>query len=79
MPSPSVSCAWHAERPQFVSLEAHPNSVCVATAAHPCYAGTLAPVVDCEFPLDALNDAHAHMESNASTGKILIRVAAEPQ
>ena len=38
-------------------------------------AGALRPVIDCRFPLDAIAEAHRHMESNANIGKILIDVA----
>ena len=34
--------------------------------------GDLAPVLDSRFALDDIADAHRHMESNASIGKILI-------
>ena len=36
--------------------------------------GSLRPVIDRRFPLDAIADAHRHMESNANIGKILIDV-----
>jgi NADPH2:quinone reductase len=36
--------------------------------------GQLRPVIDCRFPLDAIADAHRHMEGNANVGKILIDV-----
>lgn len=38
--------------------------------------GSLRPVIDRRFPLDAIADAHRHMESNANIGKILIDVHA---
>ncbi|MEL7158917.1 MAG: zinc-binding dehydrogenase, partial [Actinomycetota bacterium] len=34
--------------------------------------GTLAPVIDCRYPLDQVAEAHAYMETNASVGKILL-------
>jgi putative PIG3 family NAD(P)H quinone oxidoreductase len=34
--------------------------------------GALRPVVDSRYPFDEIADAHRHMESNASIGKILI-------
>ena len=37
--------------------------------------GALSPVIDSRYPLDEIADAHRHMESNASIGKILIEVA----
>jgi NADPH:quinone reductase-like Zn-dependent oxidoreductase len=37
--------------------------------------GTLRPVIDSRYPLDAVADAHAHMASNANVGKIVIDVA----
>jgi putative PIG3 family NAD(P)H quinone oxidoreductase len=37
-------------------------------------AGSLRPVIDSRFDLDAIADAHRHMESNANVGKILIDV-----
>ena len=36
--------------------------------------GTMKPVIDSEYPLESLQAAHEYMESNASTGKVLIRV-----
>ena len=38
--------------------------------------GVLRPVIDSRFPLDAVADAHARMESNANAGKILLDVNA---
>ena len=37
--------------------------------------GRIAPVIDAEFPLDQAAAAHAHMESSAHIGKIVLRVA----
>ena len=37
-------------------------------------AGAIRPVIDSRYPLDAIADAHRHMESNANVGKILIDV-----
>ena len=37
-------------------------------------AGALHPVVDRRFPLDAVADAHRHMEADANVGKILLDV-----
>jgi putative PIG3 family NAD(P)H quinone oxidoreductase len=37
-------------------------------------AGSLRPVIDSRFDLDAIAEAHRHMESNANVGKILIDV-----
>ena len=37
--------------------------------------GRSRPVIDSRYPLDEIADAHAHMESNANIGKILIDVA----
>lgn len=37
-------------------------------------AGLLRPVIDSRFDLDAIAEAHRHMESNANVGKILIDV-----
>ncbi|MGD9700848.1 MAG: NAD(P)H-quinone oxidoreductase [Acidimicrobiia bacterium] len=37
--------------------------------------GSLRPVIDSRYPLDRIADAHAHMESNANIGKILIDVS----
>jgi len=34
--------------------------------------GSLRPVIDSRFSLDAISDAHRHMEANANVGKILI-------
>ena len=36
--------------------------------------GRLVPVIDCRFSLDAIADAHRHMEANANVGKILVDV-----
>ena len=36
--------------------------------------GALRPVIDSRFPLDAVAEAHARMESNANAGKILLDV-----
>jgi putative PIG3 family NAD(P)H quinone oxidoreductase len=36
--------------------------------------GSLRPVIDSRYPLDAIADAHRHMEANANIGKILIDV-----
>ncbi len=38
-------------------------------------AGRIRPVIDRRFPLDAIADAHRHMEANANVGKILVDVA----
>jgi len=40
--------------------------------------GTLRPVIDSRFPLDAVADAHRRMEDNANVGKILLEVAGDP-
>lgn len=37
-------------------------------------AGLVKPVIDSRYPLSAIADAHAHMETNANVGKILIDV-----
>ena len=37
-------------------------------------AGTIAPVIDSEFPLDQAARAHAHMESGGHFGKIVLAV-----
>ena len=37
-------------------------------------AGALHPVVDRRFPLDAVADAHRHMEADANVGKIVLQV-----
>lgn len=36
--------------------------------------GVLRPVIDSRYPLDRVAEAHAHMESNANIGKILLDV-----
>lgn len=36
--------------------------------------GALAPVVDTEFPLEKVQEAHEYMEGNKNIGKVLIRV-----
>ncbi len=36
--------------------------------------GALRVVIDSRYPLDAIVDAHRHMEANANVGKILIDV-----
>lgn len=38
--------------------------------------GLLHTVIDSRFPIDRIADAHAHMESNANIGKIMVDVAA---
>ena len=37
--------------------------------------GALRPVIDRRYPLDAIAEAHAYMESNANVGKIVVDVA----
>ena len=37
--------------------------------------GRLRPVIDSRFALDAIADAHVHMEANKNVGKILIDIA----
>jgi NADPH:quinone reductase-like Zn-dependent oxidoreductase len=37
--------------------------------------GALRPVIDSRYPLDAIADAHRHMEANANVGKILVDIA----
>ena len=37
--------------------------------------GSFRPVIDCRFPLEAIADAHRHMEANANVGKILVDLA----
>ncbi len=37
--------------------------------------GALRPVIDSRYRLEAVADAHRHMESNANVGKILLEVA----
>ena len=36
--------------------------------------GALTPVIDREFPLEQIADAHRYMESNAQCGKIVVTV-----
>jgi NADPH:quinone reductase len=36
--------------------------------------GAIRPVIDSRYPLDAIADAHRHMETNANVGKILIDI-----
>ncbi len=36
--------------------------------------GALSPVIDSVYDFDAIADAHRHMEANANTGKILVRI-----
>jgi NADPH:quinone reductase-like Zn-dependent oxidoreductase len=36
--------------------------------------GALRPVIDSVYDFDAIADAHRHMEANANTGKILVRI-----
>jgi NADPH:quinone reductase-like Zn-dependent oxidoreductase len=37
--------------------------------------GLLRPIIDSVFPFDRIADAHRHMEANANTGKIVVRIA----
>ena len=37
--------------------------------------GTLKPIIDHTFPLDAIADAHRYMESNRQQGKIVVTVS----
>jgi putative PIG3 family NAD(P)H quinone oxidoreductase len=37
--------------------------------------GIVRPVVDCVFPLDKIADAHRHLESNSTFGKVVLEVA----
>jgi putative PIG3 family NAD(P)H quinone oxidoreductase len=47
-----------------------------ATEMLPRFAdGSLRPVIDCIVPLSEIADAHRHMEANANTGKIVVRIA----
>jgi len=39
--------------------------------------GDFAPVIDSEFPLSEVAAAHAHVASNASAGKVLLKVSDE--
>ncbi len=41
----------------------------------PRFGDALRPVIDSRYPLDAIADAHRHMESNANVGKIVIDVS----
>lgn len=36
--------------------------------------GTYKPIIDSEYPLEDTQAAHEYMESNANTGKILLKV-----
>ncbi len=36
--------------------------------------GSIRPVIDAEMPLDDVQAAHDRMESNATTGKIILRI-----
>ncbi|HMJ79290.1 MAG TPA: zinc-binding dehydrogenase [Iamia sp.] len=41
----------------------------------PWYAsGAIRPVIDSRYPLDAIAEAHRHMEANANVGKILVDI-----
>jgi NADPH:quinone reductase len=37
-------------------------------------AGAIRPVIDSRYPLDAIAEAHRHMEANANVGKILVDI-----
>jgi len=34
----------------------------------------LRPIIDCVYPLDQIQQAHEHMESNRNIGKIILKV-----
>ena len=38
------------------------------------HSGALKPIIDSTFPLDAIVDAHRHLESNQQKGKIVVTV-----
>lgn len=38
------------------------------------HSGALRPIIDCVLPFEAIADAHRRMESNANTGKIVVRI-----
>ena len=68
-------------RPQSVSAKARIAQDLVSQVWPLLAAGTVRPLIDSEFPLDHAARAHAHMESSAHIGKIVLRVdgAVSPQ
>jgi tumor protein p53-inducible protein 3 len=36
---------------------------------------TLVPIIDSEFGIDNIRDAHEHVESNKTIGKVLLKVS----
>ncbi|MFJ8236282.1 zinc-binding dehydrogenase [Ureibacillus sp. NPDC094379] len=34
----------------------------------------LRPIIDCVYPLEQIQQAHEHMESNRNIGKIILKV-----
>lgn len=50
-----------------------------ATASSKFEDGSFAPVVDSTFPLERTQEAHDHVESNASHGKVMLQVAADAE
>ena len=59
-------------RGRSVAEKGEATQAFVRDLAHGFQAGTLRPVIDSTFPLDALADAHRRMESNDSFGKVVI-------
>jgi NADPH:quinone reductase-like Zn-dependent oxidoreductase len=49
-------------------------AACEDVCLVPADAGRVRPIIDQEFGLEDLQAAHEYMESNASTGKVVVRV-----
>ena len=41
--------------------------------------GLIQPIVDSEFSIDQVSDAHARIESNESIGKVLMKISDEKE
>lgn len=58
-------------------LVARPNREDLALVARMAADGTLTPVIDRSYPLEALNEAFAYAETGHATGKVLVTISEE--